>query len=151
MAREGSYRTRHDKRVRPVKSSPSADTEARSDEGKYFRCWNCGFICDKERDALGKDMRSRDSSEYYDQYYPQSIQGDRSTTLTDYQLSLEGITDSENDASPRAGIAFARLAMLRGGAIVMESSADGTAKTIRLTYKPKNEGGCPFCGTTNYA
>ena len=150
MAREGSYRTRHDKRVRPVRSSPSADTEARSDEGKYFRCWNCGFICNVERDTLGANLRSRDGSEYYDQYYPQSTQGSRSET-TDYQLSLEGLTESENDSSPRAGIAFARLAMLRGGAIAMESSADGTPKPIRLTYEPKTEGGCPFCGTTNYA
>jgi hypothetical protein len=150
MAREGSYRTRHDKRTRPVKWSPSADTEARSDKDRYFRCWNCGFICDVQRDTLGKNLRSRDGSEYYDQYYPQSTQGDRSTT-TDYQLSLEGLTDSVDETSPRAGIAFARLAMLRGGAIAMESSADGTAKPIRLTYEPKTEGGCPFCGTTNYA
>lgn len=23
------------------------------DRGKYFRCWNCGFICNIDRDALG--------------------------------------------------------------------------------------------------
>ena len=23
------------------------------DEGRYYRCWNCGFVCDKERDTLG--------------------------------------------------------------------------------------------------
>lgn len=23
------------------------------DNGKYFRCWNCDFICDKDRDELG--------------------------------------------------------------------------------------------------
>jgi hypothetical protein len=149
MARPGSYRTRHDKRTRPVKWSPSADTEARTDKDRYFRCWNCGFICDVQRDALGKDMRSRDSSEYYNQYYPQSTQGDRSQT-TDYQLGLEGMTDSET-GNPRANIPLARLATLRGRAIAMESSADGTAKPIRLTYEPKTEGGCPFCGTTNYA
>ena len=25
------------------------------DEGKYYRCWNCGFICNIERDAFGED------------------------------------------------------------------------------------------------
>ena len=23
------------------------------DEGKYYHCWNCGFVCDVDRDALG--------------------------------------------------------------------------------------------------
>lgn len=23
------------------------------DNGKWFRCWNCGFICNKDREALG--------------------------------------------------------------------------------------------------
>ncbi len=23
------------------------------DHGKYYRCWNCGFVCDVERDELG--------------------------------------------------------------------------------------------------
>lgn len=23
------------------------------DEDKYYRCWNCGFICNVDRDALG--------------------------------------------------------------------------------------------------
>jgi len=24
-----------------------------TDSGKYYRCWNCGFICNVERDSLG--------------------------------------------------------------------------------------------------
>jgi hypothetical protein len=150
MAREGSYRIRHDKRRNPVRSSPSADTEARSDEGVYFRCWNCGWVCDKNRDALGNNVGSGDSTQYYTQYYPQSTQGSRSET-TDYQLSLEGVTDSDVDTGARAGKAFARLAMRRGRAIVMESSADGTAKAVRLTYESLITKGCPLCGSTNYA
>lgn len=23
------------------------------DKGRYFRCWHCGFVCNKDRDALG--------------------------------------------------------------------------------------------------
>lgn len=27
------------------------------DKGSYFRCWNCGFICDERRDKLSSDGR----------------------------------------------------------------------------------------------
>ena len=33
------------------------------DHGKYFRCWNCGFICDSERDSLG-DAQSKSNIAY---------------------------------------------------------------------------------------
>lgn len=36
---------RKDSRTLPVKGYGD-------DEGKYFRCWNCGFVCDNDRDAL---------------------------------------------------------------------------------------------------
>ena len=24
------------------------------DADRYFRCWNCGFVCDSQRDSLGE-------------------------------------------------------------------------------------------------
>ena len=30
-----------------------------NNDGKYYKCWNCGFVCDVDRDALG-DGQSRD-------------------------------------------------------------------------------------------
>jgi len=36
----------HRKRTIPVKGY-------RRDHGRYYRCWNCGFVCDMHRDALG--------------------------------------------------------------------------------------------------
>ena len=26
----------------------------KEDTNKYFRCWNCGFVCDSQRDSLGQ-------------------------------------------------------------------------------------------------
>ena len=28
---------------------------AGDDHGKYYRCWNCGFTCNADRDAFGGD------------------------------------------------------------------------------------------------
>ena len=33
------------------------------DSGRYYRCWNCGFVCDTQRDALG-DATSRSGAVY---------------------------------------------------------------------------------------
>ena len=38
------------------------------DEGKYFRCWNCGFPCDVDRDELGgPDSRNNVTATAYTQ------------------------------------------------------------------------------------
>lgn len=44
-------------RSRPVRGNSIRGAEsanaAGKDYGKYFRCSNCGFVCDKDRDSLG--------------------------------------------------------------------------------------------------
>ena len=30
------------------------------DDGRYFECWNCGFICDLDRDTLGDSQSTSD-------------------------------------------------------------------------------------------
>ena len=38
------------------------------DSGKYYRCWNCGFICDVDRDSLGgPDDKANVTPEAYTQ------------------------------------------------------------------------------------
>ena len=39
-------RLHRDKRTITVEGSDSHD-------GKYFKCWNCKFVCDKDRDKTG--------------------------------------------------------------------------------------------------
>lgn len=46
--RYGSYSQKklpREKRTIPLSGSLE-------DDGKYFRCWNCGFTCDKDRDRI---------------------------------------------------------------------------------------------------
>ncbi len=42
----GRSRLPREKRSIPV----SGDLE---DDGRYFKCWNCGFVCDSQRDITG--------------------------------------------------------------------------------------------------
>ena len=36
----------------PLESSDRDSGREVIDAGRFYRCWNCGFICDVERDAL---------------------------------------------------------------------------------------------------
>lgn len=66
----GRSRIAKDSRRIPIYGDPIAgDGE---DAGKWFRCWNCGFVCNAERDALG-DSQSRHGGAYAD--YAQSPDG----------------------------------------------------------------------------
>ena len=56
-------RIHKDSRTIPIWGSPTRGDGL--DHGKWFRCWNCGFLCNKDRDALG-DSQSRDGVAYED-------------------------------------------------------------------------------------
>jgi hypothetical protein len=49
MRRNKDHRSR---RLRPAKRARAIYGE-REDQGKYFRCQHCGFICNLDRDELG--------------------------------------------------------------------------------------------------
>ena len=56
---------------------------AQEDSGKFFRCWNCGFICNVTRDRLSTSAYACDSiiaTAFTDEdggtlYYPKVIEG----------------------------------------------------------------------------
>jgi len=53
MGLHGSRHVRYSqRRIRGEKRTIPMYGEG-DDAGKYFRCWNCGFICNIDRDALG--------------------------------------------------------------------------------------------------
>ncbi len=91
------------------------------DAGRYFRCWNCGFVCRVDRDALG-DKQARPAVGAQS-YVPQP----------DPNTERRLVMLDEDEAY-----------------LTMESGADGSAKTPRLPYEAVVNGGCPFCGTLNW-
>jgi hypothetical protein len=54
MARPKFKKTRLPKQRRtiPLPASDRNSGRELTDAGRYFRCWNCGFVCDVERDDL---------------------------------------------------------------------------------------------------
>lgn len=66
IRRETRTKIRKDSRTLPIYGHP--DFGEGQDVGKYYRCWNCGFICDVDRDELGgPDSRSGVTATAYTQ------------------------------------------------------------------------------------
>jgi hypothetical protein len=90
------------------------------DHGKYFMCWNCGFVCDVDRDELGDaETRAGDNQTSYSTPAYGNAGGNAETALEDYT-------------------------------VVMELGPDGTAKGVRHPIMSDVTGGCPFCGSKNW-
>ena len=101
------------------------------DEGRYFHCWNCGFVCDSQRDELGGSDSSAgdDHTEYYRLAAP----------------------DSRIDTTGKDPAKHAVL----GGCIghyhvTMRIGADSEPKTVMHNHISDISRGCPFCGSTNW-
>jgi hypothetical protein len=108
------------------------------DDGKYFRCWNCGFVCNVERDALGdSESLSGVSYEIYEQKY--------STDGSPAPFIGAAIHGEALD-----GEALIRKCCLYTGHVLLENGPDGTAKGIYRNWSPLVSAGCPFCGSRNW-
>lgn len=71
-------------RTIPIKAHP--DHGDGKDVGKYFRCWNCGFICNIEKNELG-GPESRNKITI--QRYTQVDEYGNTTTGTRYKPIME--------------------------------------------------------------
>lgn len=131
------------------------------DKGRYFRCWNCGFICDSQRDDHGSNAAGDDHKDYMLQAasnYRAGI-GPRPVATLDvlghYQVALaQKIPLSTTEDSVTFGgdpLTFGSTPVTLGTSVSTTSSTADT--TPKLTYhhmKSNVTHGCPFCGTTNY-
>lgn len=95
------------------------------DNGKYYRCMNCGFICNIDRDELGGSS-DRDGLVY-----------------ENYSVNIY-------DSAP-FGHGFAVL----GGDIehfqaVLEVGSDNEPKEVEEHWQARVASGCPLCGSRNW-
>jgi hypothetical protein len=125
-AQRHSRKLRNKSRAIPLKGNKvRANGE---DDGKYYRCWNCGFICDVTRDSIGGS---------------QSGSGDNHEDFYGPALGVKDATDKFNS-----------LITLRGASrlshVLLENGSDGDPKEIRHDFTSVVTGGCPLCGTYNY-
>ena len=122
------------KRSRTISLPGHEDYGDGRDADRYFRCWNCGFVCDKERDALG----GADST------------GGQNYSLWTDVYSSDGSSpiyhgDGENDE-----VVLAALATIRTGHVIMKSNADGDPATVVFNWYNEGGTGCPLCNTLNW-
>ena len=101
-----------------------------ADKGKYFRCWNCGWICNVDRDELGDSDSSAgdDHTDFHENY-------------------LYSTYDAPDAAS--------RYAVLGGDTghhhvALNNVTPDGEPKLIRHEYTSDISRGCPKCGCMNW-
>lgn len=134
-------RTRKDSRTYPLRGHK--DYGEGRDDGRYWRCWNCGFICDVERDELG-DSESKDGISHviYEALYSGGPK--KGSNSADYYETDAMIHGDNSD------VALLVVASARSGHVLLENDADGTPKTVRLNWTPSIDSGCPFCGTRNW-
>ena len=122
-----TYRKPHKKPL-PKRSRTRPIYGTGDDEGKYFNCWHCGFVCNSERDELG-DSESEAGDEHL---------------------------DAPNLCKPHSQLANSGAGVHLGGGIggyhvALKFGADeSTAETVVHLYKSDISRGCPFCGSTNW-
>jgi hypothetical protein len=97
------------------------------DRRRFYRCWNCGFVCDSRRDELG-DSDSNAGDDH-----------------TDFNIHAQ--------PDPQLGGVAKQLCL--GGDIghyhvAMKIGADSEPQTIVHSLKSDVSRGCPFCGTVNW-
>lgn len=93
------------------------------DEGRYFRCWNCGFRCDTRRDRLGDKM---------------SVSGNAvEECLTVNHLG------SRMDGDHRSGVIVMDFLNVNNQALLGPGG-------VKHDMKPIVGSGCPHCGTPNW-
>jgi len=122
------YRARNNSRKLAGRSKAIPIKGNGLDSGKYYRCWNCGFIVDSTRDTIGGEH---------------SGSGDNHL---DFHSPAHGAKDNSSELNG--------LSVLRGdigfSMVALENGSDGTPKSIRHDFKSNITGGCPMCGTFNY-
>ena len=137
-----SKKLRKESRTIPV---PAGDGHLRGtnytgilDDGRFFRCWNCGFINAVDRNSLG-GSQSRSGLIHKENaigYPSPNAEGTGTEAL-----------------SPDGRTPYQLLAVMGGintSYVALENDPNGTTKPILHSFESAVAGGCAFCGSKNY-
>lgn len=136
--RNENKRVRKQSRTNPLRGHK--DYADGRDDGKYWRCWNCGFVCDVERDELGGGDGV--SHTVYEALYTGGPK--KGANNTDY-LETDAAIHGDNSSVPLLAIASGRT-----GHVLLQNDAAGDPQTVRVNWTPDVTSGCPFCDTRNW-
>ena len=138
-------RTRTPKQSRTIPMPGHIDYGDGEDADKYYRCWNCGFVCDSTRDELGgPEEGDAVSYEVYNTSYSTDNQdSDEDITQVHYGAEVQGVSD-EN-------LPLVTKLTFRSQHVILKNDLAGDPKAVRVNYTPSSgSGGCPFCHTKNW-
>ena len=153
MRNRKNYSSRIRKESRTILLYGDPDRGNGLDDGRYYRCWNCGFICNIDRDALG-GQESRDGISY------EAFTLDTDPSLN--SISRLGGSFSPSTISPKERVGgttergtgfIGRLAIMSGNPSFITLAIGNTIDGIQLEpyyIKPVVNSGCPFCGSLNW-
>ena len=94
------------------------------DSGRWFKCWNCGFVFDINKIGGNPDQDSRYQTEAIYPAYSPTLCGDSLAIL------IDGVLPDETGT-------------------LMELGPDGTPREIYSTKVHHVANGCPSCGCAN--
>ena len=124
------------------------------DDGRYFRCWNCGFVCNEDRDSLG-GSESRDGIYYED--FPIPVYGADTAVDNSDIARLGGSIANQTIVAERIQYpAFVGQPYYPGQPVApdaMQADDDDFDPIYQSRYhhiKPVVGQGCPFCGSLNW-
>ena len=107
-------------KTRLPKEARSIPYKARGDE-KLWKCWNCGFICNSDRDD-----------------HTGSHAGDNHDIAVTTALGGEGLDGMI--IPTEIGVET----------VIMKQDSNGDDATVHHNYTSDVTKGCPMCGSTNY-
>ncbi len=129
MVRRNTFRSKHvhipkESRTRLIWDEVAIH-KGDKDNGKYYKCWNCGQICHDKEHQLG-GSKSGDATEHFDFSIASSgiISGDKLSTLS-------------------------ILGSLQTSMASLELNSSGGTKTVLHSHRTTG-GGCPLCHSLNW-
>ena len=159
----GGVYTRPHRRKLPKRSRTRPIRGKGDDEGKYFRCWNCGFICNKDRDELG-DAESNAGDNHLD-YHNIAPTDPYTNDSASKRLCLGGNTGHYHVMMTLMCAKIKEYYQDEIGDFYTDETGDkyegsivgveddavcSELKTITHDYTSNITRGCPFCGSTNW-
>lgn len=112
--------------------------ETDQDNGTYYRCWHCGFICNDRRDTLGGESTSN--------------------RVTHSDFSMDSVPEpgiygigigNELTAGGLASVNM-NISGIHHDLTLVKSDSNGNPVEPKHYHDVSTSGGCPFCGSANY-
>ncbi len=113
--------------------------ETDQDNGTYYRCWNCGFMCNDKRDSLG-DESSRDRVSHSD--FPELAVPEPGS-----YGATEGLSELQRGGLPSASISVENN---DNTIVLVKVDLDGNPIEPKHLHSITTSGGCKSCGSANW-